>query len=35
MEQIHYKIPGREKQPIELMRIGLSEAEFEGIALGT
>lgn len=30
----HYDIPGREKQPIELMRIGLSEAEFEGYCIG-
>ena len=34
MEQIHYAIPGREKQPIELMRIGLTEAEFEGYCIG-
>ena len=32
--QIHYDIPGRDRQPIELMRIGLSEAEFEGYCIG-
>ena len=34
MDQIHYKIPGREKQPIELMRLGLTDAEFEGYCIG-
>lgn len=33
-KQIHYEIPGRDRQPIELMRIGLSEAEFEGYCIG-
>ena len=32
--EIHYNIPGRDRQPIELMRIGLSEAEFEGYCIG-
>ena len=32
--QIHYEIPGREKQPIELMRLGLTDAEFEGYCIG-
>lgn len=30
----HYDIPGREKQPIELMRLGLTDAEFEGYCIG-
>ena len=33
-KQIHYDIPGREKQPIELMRLGLTDAEFEGYCIG-
>ena len=33
-KQIHYEIPGREKQPIELMRLGLTDAEFEGYCIG-
>jgi len=34
MPQTHYEIPGREKQPIELMRLGLTDAEFEGYCIG-
>jgi hypothetical protein len=34
MTQTHYEIPGREKQPIELMRLGLTDAEFEGYCIG-
>ena len=34
MEQTHYKIPGREKSPIELMRLGMTDAEFEGYCIG-
>ena len=30
----HYIIAGREKQPIELMRLGLTDAEFEGYCVG-
>lgn len=30
----HYHISGREKQPIELMRLGLTDAEFEGYCIG-
>lgn len=30
----HYDIPGREKQPIELMRLGLTDEEFEGYCIG-
>jgi hypothetical protein len=26
--QAHYDVPGREKQPIELLRLGLNDAEF-------
>ena len=33
-KQIHYIIPGREKQPIELMRLGLNDSEFEGYCIG-
>lgn len=33
-KQKHYIIPGREKQPIELMRLGLSDSEFEGYCIG-
>ena len=33
-KQTHYEIPGREKQPIELMRLGLTDAEFEGYCIG-
>jgi len=32
--QAHYDVPGREKQPIELMRLGLTDAEFEGYCIG-
>lgn len=32
--QIHYEIPGRDRQPIELMRLGLTDAEFEGYCIG-
>ena len=32
--QSHYDVPGREKQPIELMRLGLNDAEFEGYCIG-
>ena len=32
--QIHYEIPGRYKQPIELMRLGLNDSEFEGYCIG-
>lgn len=34
MKQTHYEIPGREKQPIELMRLGLTDTEFEGYCIG-
>jgi hypothetical protein len=34
IKQKHYKVFGREKQPIELMRLGLSDAEFEGYCIG-
>jgi len=32
--QAHYDVPGRDKQPIELMRLGLTDAEFEGYCIG-
>lgn len=32
--QMHYIVPGREKQPIELMRMGLTDAEFDGYCVG-
>ena len=32
--QIHYYVPGREAQPIELMRIGLTDEEFCGYCIG-
>jgi len=32
--QAHYDVPGREKQPIELLRLGLNDAEFEGYCIG-
>lgn len=32
--QIHYIVPGRDKQPIELMRLGLTDAEFDGYCIG-
>ena len=32
--QTHYDIPGRAKQPIELMRLGLTDAEFAGYCIG-
>lgn len=34
VNQSHYHISGREKQPIELMRLGLTDAEFEGYCIG-
>ena len=34
MKPQHYIVPGREKQPIELMRLGLTDEEFEGYCLG-
>ena len=33
-KQDHYVVPGREKQPIELIRLGLTDAEFEGYCIG-
>ena len=33
-KQIHYEIPGREIQPIVLMRLGLTDEEFEGYCIG-
>ena len=30
----HYRVSGREKQPIELMRLGLTDEEFEGYCIG-
>jgi len=32
--QDHYVVPGREKQPIELMRLGLTDDEFDGYCAG-
>lgn len=32
--QMHYIVPGRDKQPIELMRMGLTDAEFDGYCIG-
>lgn len=32
--QMHYIVPGRDKQPIELMHMGLTNAEFEGYCIG-
>ena len=32
--QMHYIVPGRDKQPIELMHMGLTDAEFEGYCIG-
>ena len=32
--QPHYVVPGREKQPIELMQLGLTEEEFTGYCVG-
>ena len=34
MRPQHYITAGREKQPIELMRLGLTEEEFEGYCVG-
>ncbi len=34
MKNNHYIVPGREKQPIELMRLGLNDSEFEGYCIG-
>lgn len=34
MNPQHYNIPGREIQPIVLMRLGLTDAEFEGYCIG-
>lgn len=34
MKNNHYIVPGREKQPIEIMRLGLNDAEFEGYCIG-
>ena len=33
-QQIHYVVPGREKQPIELLRLGLTDDEFNGYCIG-
>ena len=33
-KQLHYNVPGREIQPIVLMRLGLTDAEFEGYCIG-
>ena len=32
--QAHYDVPGREKQPIELMHLGLTDEEFCGYCIG-
>lgn len=33
-KQLHYQITGREKQPIELMHLGLTYEEFQGYCIG-
>lgn len=33
-KRLHYQITGREKQPIELMRLGLTYEEFQGYCIG-
>ena len=32
--RVHYNVPGRKNQPIELMRMGLTDAEFDGYCVG-